>query len=220
MAFIVPGVCRYTINQTLEAHNVVNVIDFEIDTTGSTMSRATAVFNQAGELLNQWNGHIRTLQVDDLVCQSVSWVDLDDEDGTTGSRIHTADADWPNPGSNSDNPEPSGLAVLVKKQLEGSSRARRNGRLYWCGVATAQKDDADANNIKASYLTTFQDHWDGFFNDVQNIGADPEGYQSHICVVHILTRDEDGVPLTGDHTNVDSLVVDPAFAYQRRRAGR
>lgn len=221
MAFIVPGVCRYTVNQLFEGRLVANILDMRIDTTGAIADRDTAVADQAEIILDEWDDSIRVRQVDDLSCTSVSWVDLDDASGTTGDISTGASNSWPAAGAITDPPEPGGVSVLVQKRLTGSARDRRNGRLYLCGISNSQVDTSNANLLASAYLTDFQTQFDAFFGDINQNGGGPLTYESALCVVHILTRDlVTGAPLTGNSTDVDELVVDPAFAYQRRRAGR
>lgn len=222
MAFIVPGVARFTVHQSIESIEVANVLDMRIDTTGATVDRAEAIFDQAGILINQWDADVLPLLVDDLSLTSVSWVDLDDPDGTTGERSSTDTVTLPQTGTQVDPPLPSGVSFLIKKTLEGSSRARRTGRIYVTGVANSYPDPSDGNVITAAFVPDVQDAFNDFLGNINQNGGGVLAYQSALCVVHVLTRGPAPAfsPLTGDSTDVADLVADARFAFQRRRSGR
>ena len=98
--------------------------------------------------------------------------------------------------------------------------------MYVTGMTETFTDGTNANNVEATYLPILQDAFSDFLDNINQTDGGPTVYTSHMCVVHILTRDDPtrpgvpGTPLTGDHTNVSELVVDGTWAYQRRRGGR
>lgn len=221
--FIVPGVCRYTLEATLFGRSVFNVLDYEVDTTGSTQSRHEAIHDLAGILINEWIDSMIPLFASEYVAQKVSWVDLDDEDGSTGERTSSSGGSFPRAGGSFIQCSPSNVAVLVHKQIEGR-RDRRNGRMYLGAVPEDVNPNPTPNVFTSSKLAIYNDKVSAFLGDTNQ--TDPIGgdaYGSRLCVVHITERypleekQEIGTPKRGDHTNVAALVCDPMMATQRRR---
>lgn len=221
MAFIVPQVCRYTVHQNQDGNPVFNVVDMQIDTTGSSQSRGDAIAAQAGIIVSNWADHVMQYLANDLQATEVSWVDLDDEDGSTGSTSTGPQTDFPAVGGSASAPCPAGVCFLVKKNLEGSSRARRTGRMYLSGVATGHLDVNDGSLVDGATKTLIQAALNTFLGDITQTAFDPAGHTSKLVVPHILTRDPDtDAPLTGDYTDVSTLVLDSRVGFQKRRSGR
>lgn len=222
MAFIVPGVTRFAVNQSLEGRAVVNVLDYRIDTTGSTMSRSEAINNQAESIITEWVNWILPLQVDDISLESVSFVDLNSDDGITGS-VSSSDSDTlPLPGLVTDDPIPGNTSVLVTKQTT-SARGRRNGRMFLAGASEVQTDAANGNRLSTAAQTGYNSNLSSFLSATNEIDSFGTAFESHMVVVSILTRDTPvppatvGAPLTGEGNDVNDLVVDTLLATQRRR---
>jgi hypothetical protein len=214
--FIVPGVVRYTINQRKEGRVVANVLDYFLETTGSVEDRPGSVSDMAGVLINEWSDEILTQVTTDLVAESVSWVDLDSASGSTGIRTTTSQETWPQTGIGTNDPYPSNVAVLVKKNTAGG-RGRRAGRLYLAGVSEGTNDATSSNNITAATQTALNTRFAAFLGNTNQTVTAALEYTSAMSVVHVLTRDADGRPLTGDHNVVTNLAVDRTLATQRRR---
>ena len=216
MVLIVNGVCRYALNQSYEARTVVNIVDMQIDTTGSIMSRETAVFNQAGQLINAWVDQMLPALSDDLVFDSVSWVDLDEPDGSTGSRVTTSEHSLPLPGQSAAGTFPGNVSMLVTKQIEGN-RARRNGRMYVAGLNESVTGIGDPNRIEAATVTAFQTRVSDFQSQIESGPAGADSYDSQMVVTHITERDAEGNPTAGVYSPVVSLIPNALLATQRRR---
>lgn len=223
MPFVVPGVCRFALRAEFGGRQVVNVWDIRIDTTGSSMDRGDAIEDQAAILIENTTDHISPLLVNDMEWKDVAWVDLDDEDGSTGSTSSgTGGINWPDAGNVTTAPIPGNTAVLVTKQVP-SARGRRNGRSYVCGIPEADTSDPDPNSLTGGALTAWQTAWDNWIDAVNQDGDPFLGYSSRCCVVHILTRepsdpgDPPGAPLTGESHDITSLAVQGKLATQRRR---
>jgi len=200
---------------------VANIIDMFIDTTGSSTLRNDAIFAQAGVLVNQWKVDVLPKLSVLYTFERVSWVDLDEDDGSTGQRTTSTGITLPLPGGDSLTPFPANVAVLVKKITDGG-RGRRKGRMYIV-AATEPETSSTAPNIQdPTVVTALQTSMNSFLGNV-NQDAGTFGYGSRMCVTHILTREPPtkpgvpGAPLTGDHKNVNSLQVDNLLATQRRR---
>lgn len=222
MAFIVPGVCRFAARGLFAGRQVVNVFDMRIDTTGSTMSRLDAIEDQAKVLIESIVDHIVPRQVGEFAWQDVTWVDLDDEDGPTGSgQAGNGGTSFPDSGNVAAAGIPPNSAVLMTKAVP-SQRGRRNGRTYWCGVPESDTSSTSGQSLTGGALTTWQTAADDFLASMNQDG-DATTYDSRMCVVHILTRGPDtpegnpGPPLTGDSRDVAEVPVDALLATQRRR---
>lgn len=216
MAIIVPDVARFSINQTLEGRAVVNVIDMQIDTTGSTMSRDDAIVNQAKSILTEWDTYGRVNQVDDLTADSISYVDLNSASGITGNLAASATVTWPKAGSKTGSPLPANTALLVKKQTP-SRRGARSGRMYVAGIPEEDTDTANGNRLSSAFQTSFTSSMAAFKSGVEELDTLGTAFESWLVVVHITARDASGNPTAGDYTRVDTLVVDGLLATQRRR---
>ena len=219
MAIIAPGIARFTVNQSFAGQPVANIIDMRIDTTGSLDGRLEACTECARDILSNWNDHIRISQADDLTCLSVSWVDLDEPDGSTGEVTSGGGDTWPAVGGGGSAPFSANVAVLVTKVLENSTRNRRNGRMYLCGGAETWTTAGAPNQVDAATRATLNANLATFLGDVNN-GGDPFEASWSMCVVHTKRVEvEPGVfeVVFDGSTDVGSLAVQPLLATQRRR---
>lgn len=211
---IAPGICRYAVNQTYAGRNVVNIIDMRVDTTGSIETRADAVYGVAGDILNNWDDHLRPGQVAQLILESVSWVDLDDVDGSTGLRSSTSDKTWPAAGEDAANGLPGSVAGLIVKTAPGGGRSTRNGRMYFAGIAEAATTLLAPNTIDGTSVTGRNASLADFLEGI-NDTVDPSDVQKQMVVVH--TRKVGSVVTYEGSSDVTSLLLQPTLATQRRR---
>lgn len=222
MPLIVPQVCRYTMNGTYAGRPVANVIDMQIDTTGSTMDRPTAIDQQAGVLLNQWKTQLMTIAMPQYVFTSVSWLDLNSSTGSVGSRTTSGATTLPAPGTAAGTPMPGNVAYLIRK-MTTAVRGARKGRIYICGVSESATFTTTTNTIEPSQLTTMQTMLTSFFGNVNQTPGTPTTYSGRMVVVQVLTYDPpvpphtSPSPATGTHHFVTSLQLDSLLATQRRR---
>lgn len=220
MVLVVPDICRFTVNQELEGNNIANIIDCQVDTTGSSMSREEAIEQLAGVIIDAWGAGPLSYQVNDLSLVSVSWVDLDEADGSTGTRTTTGTYTLPVTGDSVGAPLPANTSVLVKKTLATGGRAHRSGRMFIAGFPEDATATDNGNRLDTAVATGVQTVMDTFLEDL--VQTDPLGtqYASEMVVVHVTARDGDGHPTAGDYRAVGDLVVDPLLATQRRRLRR
>jgi hypothetical protein len=216
MPLVVPGVARFAINQVMGGRNVVNVLDYFIDTTGSTMSREDAVAGQAGSIVEQWSAEVQNQQTEDISAVSVSYVDLDEADGVTGSVVSGGAYTWPRAGQNTGPALPANTSVLVTKQAP-SARGRRNGRMFITGFRETDTDESNPNRLSATAVGFWQSDMDSFLENTNELDGLGTAFSSNMVVVHITSRDSSGNPLTGDSSVVQALAVDDVVATQRRR---
>lgn len=216
MVLIVPQVARFAVNQTLEGRAVVNVLDYRIDTTGSTMSRPDAVVGQAQSIASAWRARLRAYQVDDLSVNSVSYVDLNASDGVTGSIVNDGTNALPFPGTSVGTPLPANTAALVTKAVT-SARGRRNGRMFFSGVDEAATDSGNGNLLDSARVTALNTALGQFLSDTNELDTLGTAFESHMVVVSVTARDGQGNPTAGVWADVQSLSVDNLLATQRRR---
>jgi hypothetical protein len=219
MAFVVPGVCRFTINQTYGGRNVANVIDMDIDSE-SPSTREECIEDQADVLWNQWCDDILPNMTDGIGIASVTWVDLDTSSGSVGEVTTTGSNPAPQTGGATGTGWGPAMAVLVRKVIT-QGRGRKNGRMYLTGYNESLTQDGDPGALEASSVPILQGDVDAFKGNIeQDTGVDPPFYSSHWVVTHVLTRDEDEHPLTGDSRQISNLIVEQTLATQRRRQRR
>lgn len=209
---VVPDVCRFTVNQTFEGQPVANIIDMQIDTTGSSTTRTDAIFNIAGDILNNWTDHVLQFQSNNLTAVDVSWVDLNTLTGSTGARSTTSDNSWPQAGPGAQSAFPGMVALRVDKQVVGNRQAR-NGRMYLCGMSEDLTADSPANEWAPSTISSYQAEINEFLDGIndQDIGGIPIDIQRQLVVVHTVN----GVG-TG-YSEVSNLLVRSRVASQVRR---
>lgn len=221
MAFVVPGVVRYTINGRVGDHNVANVIDMDLETTGSIITREEACGSLCGIILNEWSDHVLNWCCNTYEARSVSWVDLDDEFGSTGERSSTDDHTWPQVGAETQPASPPNTSLLWVK-LAAGGRGTRNGRTFIVGVPEAQTDASNPALVTGAFLTARQADADGFLGDVNQEDATPLSYTAMMVVTQVLTRGPAtpprlGPPLTGVGREVLGMRCEQRLATQRRR---
>lgn len=224
MPFVVPGVCRYTINGTINDRTSANILDMQIDTTGTVVTRTEAVLEVAKDILNAWHGNVLAGLSAGAVATSVTWVDLDEADGSTGEITSTSSNNWPSGGPAGGETLPGATSVLVRK-LTTSGRGQRSGRLYLAGM---NEGAIQGQFLTAGAFAGLQTQFDNFANAINDQGI--FDIQRQLVVVHVLTREAPtpesapgrgdghlGAPLTGNYTAVENLAVEQRLATQRRR---
>lgn len=220
MAFIVPLTVRFAVNQVMAGRNIVNIVDQRIDDSAFPGVRAASCEIAAEQLLGAWDANLRPFAVNNLSCQSVSWVDLHSSDGSTGTVNTHAAVTWPANGGSAGDPMTSQTAILVHKNTAGSARGQRRGRMYLAGSNDAANSDDSPHLVNTTLVTSLNLALGGFLAALNAPIGEVEG---EMVVVHILTRGTPtvpgrlGPPLTGSTTPVSGLTTDAVFATQRRR---
>lgn len=212
---VVPNVCRFSVVQSFEGEPVVNIVDMQVDTTGTPQSRADAIYEIAGDILNNWDDHILEYQTDNLTALRVDYMDLNSLDGVTGSRSTTSDKTWPAAGPTVASSFPGMVALRVDKVV-GGNRQTRNGRMYLAGITESATEDSPANQFSATFVSNMQGVIDDFLEGINDYeGSEfPLDRQQRLVVVHTV----DGVG--NGYTVVDRLVVRSQVASQVRRTRR
>lgn len=213
---LVPGVCRFTVNAVLAGIDVATVLDFDLNTSGLFQDRIDSIDDQAGVIVNQWCDHVLPWCSNDYTALSVSWVDLDTADGSVGIKTTGGDEALPQSGGEAQISCPNNVALLVTKRVQ-AGRSSRNGRMFLAGVASQQVQAADPRRLAPAWVAAVQTHMTDMLAALNQDVSVPVTYQSHLVVTHVLTRDEDGHPLTGEGREVTSLTVENLLATQKRR---
>lgn len=207
---VVGGVVRYCLNHTFSGRQVCNILDIHID-GGPTGSRNENVIDQAEIVARQWKQSILPNLCDDLILQSVSYVDLNAADGITGTFSGDDDPVLPAAGLLTESGMSANVSALITKSTS-SGRGTKSGRLYLCGLAESATDQSDSNHLKPAAITQVQAAFDEFKDDVEQDGSvGGPAYESEIGVVH--------VPKVGDpsFTAMSAFSVQGLLATQRRR---
>lgn len=207
---VVPGVCRYSVHQRLGGQNVVNIIDMQIDTTGSNVSREDAIHGVAGDIINNWSDHILVEQRADLVAEEVRWLDLNSLTGSTGARNSTDGETWPKAGSLTGSAVmPAIVSLRVDKSTTGG-RGTKRGRMYIAGVTEDATDAGVSQTWRQGVIDVWNDNLAEFLSGIndQDIGGLPLDVQRQMVVVHSVTE---------TYSDVESLTVNPNIASQVRR---
>lgn len=193
MALIAPGVCRYSIIGTVDGQDVINVFDYLVDTTGDVNDRPGAINGIAGDIINNWTDHILPGLSASYSALEVRWVDLDDADGTTGSRSSTSNETWPQPGLVSGAVLPNNTCALVVKRLEGKNRQQRNGLTRLGGIPEAFTVPGSGNFLTSDAVTGYTDSLNEFLSGTNDAEGPEIGAQRQMCVVHTVEQVYSGV---------------------------
>lgn len=208
MAIVLPGVCRFSVLGDYAGQDCVNIIDMQIDTTGSVVSREEAIFTVAGDILNNWTDHILPGICPPYTAEAVAWVDLDDADGSTGQRSTTSAETWPMAATGNGPGLPGNTAIKVIKQCEGGRRTR-NGRMFLAGVSEGDTGTGvEANRFAEAAAAATTTRLASFLDGINDTLDDP---QRVMVVVH------DAAGTTPSFTSVTALIASRELGTMRRR---
>lgn len=223
VALVAPGVCRYAVNQSYAGRPVVNIVDCRIDTTGTGADRPDACEHGAKVVLDNWHQQVLdNLQTSLLTAHSVSWLDLDELDGSVGEVAQGNDETWPAVGTDVVVSFPGNVAIRVNKQTQGG-RGSRQGRMYIAGAAEVVTDNLAPNTPTASTVTAVNTAMGDFLegiNGQKTVGV----WEFDMFVVVTHTRKwRTGDPGSSEdrvfagHTDVTAMTCDATLGSQRRR---
>lgn len=217
---IATGVCRYTVHGTYGGRDIANVLDFDLDLTGSSYGRTTAIAAQAELIVQAWTDHILQILTQDYVATSVSWVDLDDAAGTVGETTEGNTDDFPQAGQQAVASMPGNVAYRVNKAIT-AARGQRQGRMYLVGVPESATAAAVPNTVASATVTAINPILAAFLADVQ-ISDLPTTFTSRLVVIHTSSLPNPTPPpanivLYEGFSPVNGLTIDQTLASQRRR---
>ena len=212
-ALIAPRCVRYTVSGNYGETTWANILDFRL-TANDGIPRAQAIQEHAEVVVNAWESELSVYQSQECFIRSISWVDLDSENGSTGAIPYNI------PGNDSNPCLPANVAVLIKKLAPGGGRQARNGRLYLVGC---NEDAVEENRLAGTFQGALNNDLDQFLAFVSETqGADFPNYSASMTVIHQRNQ---GTPQNPDYVYngddfVNEMQVDPIIATQRRRARR
>lgn len=207
---VVPQVVRYSFSGTYGEATWANVMDFRVDEEALS-DRAIEIENVAGVLEDAWKGFLVPLLVDDLVLTSISWVDLDSADGSTGSIGISGGA-----GNDTTPPTSAQVSVLIRKNTTGG-RSSRPGRWYLPGIPEAGVGITGVDSGYRTALQTALNNWQAALT-----GPVSQGSQIEPVVVHTRNTGTEQNPniVYVSTTPITSYTVSGTAATQRRRLRR
>lgn len=211
---VVGGVVRCTIRHTYTNGRAVdNVLDMKVTHTPPE-TRQDAIDSMVRDVLNNWQDEILGLNLlnNNLVLTDLHWLDLDDDDGNSGTIA--PDPGKPLNGGNAGAGATINCAYLVHKN-GAVGRRRRQGRMYLGGVGEA--NITEDGILSAGTVTDLNAGLSDFLDGINDDAILHE--EQHLVVVH-FRRDPDTHEIIDSsigQTRVDSLTVDTLVATQRRR---
>lgn len=210
MALIAPGVCRYVVHGRYGGQEMLNIIDMQIDTTGTVNSRHDAIATVAGDIINNWSDEILPILSASYTVESLTWVDLDEADGETGIRTSTDGSSWPEVGGQSADGFPGNTYLKVTKVLENKTRQQRNGTLRLGAIPEGATSPGSVNVVNdPGYLSLLQPALDAFLSGITD--QEPEGVQQQMVVVHTVND------VFTSYSGVESLLSTNRLGTLRRR---
>ena len=206
-------VCRFTVNGTYLGRPTANVLDMVVlnNTNGP---RQDVLDDVAGDIIDAWDSHILSWVNTGYEAVSVSYVDLDSEDGVTGVKTSTTDTTWPNNGASDGDPISGSIAALVTKQCP-SARGQRNGRMFIAGL---DESFVSGNLIDAGVAVGIQTELGDLLEELTETGVTAD-YEKFPTVVHtqIAGTPENPVLIYKGNTQITNFALNRRVASQRRR---
>lgn len=208
-------VCRYTVGGVIIDRPWNCIIDMEIDTSLGIGSRNDAIFNVAGDILNNWTEFVMDGLVEEMTFDYIRWVDLDSINGSTGTRTQTSEYSLPVTGNAPAQLDSGAIAILYTKELVGAARNARTGRMYVPGL---RANATEHNQIDPATLSTRQGDIDTFLSNITDEGLIYD-FTVDMCVVHTpgISEYGSGEVYEATSTHVSRLSLQQRLATQRRR---
>lgn len=210
---VATDVCRFTINGTYLGRPVANVLDMVV-LNMTQGPRRDVLDDVAGDIIDAWDSHILSWVNDEYQAESVSYVDLDSEDGATGTKSSTTDTSWPANGRSGGDPYAGSVAALVTKETT-SARGQRNGRWFIAGL---DESFVSGNLIDATVATGIQTELGDLVEELTETGVTVD-FEKFPTVVHtqiVGTGDNKAIVYKGN-TQITNFALNRRVASQRRR---
>lgn len=184
MPLVFPNIVRFAIIGNLQTEECVNIIDVRLEpTVPGAGDRSDAIFDAAGDILNNWTDHVLPLVTWAYQAREVRWVDLDSVDGTTGSRASTDAETWPMVGGVAAATSPNHTYARVNKLLQGSTRQARSGMLRLGGIAESATVDNNPNQLTPATITAMNTGFENFKDGIQSTAS---GWFRWLGVLHTV----------------------------------
>lgn len=215
MALVAPNIVRCSIVGSYLGRPCVNMLDmFTGDGDGVSNPRDTNISVMLETLFNAWTDHMLGGLAAGYSAQSIQWVDLDTEYGTTGTKTSSASHTWPLPGGQGGEAYSANTAMLMTK-FSASARGQRNGRWY---LAALTESVVSGNTISSSHVDDMNGLGSAFVEAVTETGVLATTHYYPV-LVHTHT-DKTVTPHVIDVTGITQIhqfVASAQVASQRRR---
>lgn len=206
MPLVAASTIRFAIEGTFQGAPCVTIWD-QFAAEGAYADREEACELLGALLLAEWHTNILQWMDTSYVAQQVSFVDLSQDDGITGSITSSGSISWPATGAiSTTNSYTPASATLVTKNTT-ARRGERAGRMFLPAPREGQVDAGILDNV---YLTGLRDSLNDVLENMTTSVGDPSVYPS---VTHI----RQGAPNVGIPSRVTSMSVRPRLSTQRRR---
>lgn len=183
VAIVAPNIARFSIVAALNGQECINTLDLlATPADPGAGDREDALYDIAGDILNNWHDHLLPLLQPEYQALEVRWVDLDSADGSTGSRNSTSAETWPSPGTQSGFVMPNMVAMRVRKGIVGRRNVRA-GSLFIGGVSEGYTLDTAPNELDPAAIAAMNEALEDFKDGVQEIA---NGWDRHFVVVHVI----------------------------------
>jgi hypothetical protein len=220
---IANDIARFTVNGTYGGRVVANILDMAVDVGGSLFTRADILRDQAEQIVSAWVDHINPRLVLNYVATSVSWLDLNSLNGSTGNTVVGFGTDMPDAGNSTAGPAPGNVALRVLRNTV-AVRGQRQGRMYLAGMSENETGVGSPNNVEAANVTAWNTQLGLFLNAInQDSISNGLDYDSFLSVLHtrvnkVNPADPSTWVLVYEGASiVTSLSLDPTVGSQRRR---
>lgn len=176
---VIPNAVRYSVNMTLDGTDLSCMVDATVTGSGD---RDDNLFEGAQWVLKTWHDVVRPKQTTFLALVDVSYLDLDDEFGPTGSTSSgpSGTPTWPSTGVLDEVCLPSNVAVRIDKGISGI-RGLKGGRMFVPGIAESYT--TQANTLTGAAITAFSTVAAGLLTNLNNHTL-PGGAVLDWCVLH------------------------------------
>ena len=216
MALIAPGIIRYSLRGDFggAGRTWANILDVD-HLGGAGVDRATIAQNYSAKLGDAWRDFIAPNVISSVRLMEIGWVDLDSEDGSTGTQTAFDQGSAPIPGGLTGDMLARNTAYLIRKG-GASQRGARSGRWYVPGI---NEEEVGEVTISSERVDAFNSDLIDFVGQITDPDIGLEGASSLPCVVHTRNEGTEANPnivYTG-RTVITVMTCDTTMATQRRR---
>lgn len=214
MALIAPDVVRFSLNGVYLGRPLVNVLDMVVHQMPTGLTRSEAIADVANHIVNVWVEELLPILNADYSLNSISYIDLDREDGLTGERASSNEYELPRAGGLTQAGYSSAVALLVTK-VTASRRGQRSGRWFLCPPG---EPDITGNIVSSAYIGAMNAALSDMVERLTETGVLPE-LNYFPTVIHqrnVGTASNPEYEYTGN-TQITNLIASNRVSTQRRR---
>lgn len=211
---VAPDVVRFSMNGDLLGRPCVNMLDMVVLDERVSPDRAEAIEGVAEKMIDGWCDNILGALTVNYAFNSVTWVDLNSLDGSTGIRTSSESHTLPQAGGATGQSYGANSAVLVTK-VATSARGQRSGRWFLPAVT---EQFTDGNFVTSAYLEALQTACSDYLEQMTQTSP-VSGIQFFPTVVHTKnegTKENPDIVYVGNN-QIHDLQPQQRIASQRRR---